>query len=245
MWPGLRRVGNVADIPGIRREASRMSLDTAKNWARYALRSPAAQRDVLQLFERATADGVEATVIAAPELTVRGTGYLARWTGSELIVLGLSAGQQQSLGVRPSALFQQLEPRTSIPEIPAQPWVTVSDITLNAGDGQDCFQPLTGTCRYAVDEGENRFLSRCAVRANFFRPDLPRTITAFSFVDAASLPRQGKLGFRFIPITSAAQPVRIRGTVVVFIQLCTASDWARQQDCQRISNVTATAVEFQ
>ena len=37
-----------------------MSLDTAKDWARYALQSPAAQQDVVRLFERAAADGVEA-----------------------------------------------------------------------------------------------------------------------------------------------------------------------------------------
>lgn len=221
-----------------------MSLDTAITWARYALRSPAAQQDVVRLFERAAADGVEATVIAAPELTVRTKGYLARWTGTELMVLEISAGQQQSLGVRPSALFQQLEPKISIPEIPAKPWVTVSDITLKSGDVQDCYLPLAGSCKYAVDDGEDRLLCQCAFRANYFRPDLPRTITAFSFVDAAPLSRQAELGFRFIPITSSAQPVRIRGTVVVFIQLCTASDWARQRDCQRISNVTATAVEF-
>ncbi len=221
-----------------------MSLQTAMDWARYALRLPAAQQDVVLLFERAATDGVEATVIAGPELTVRTKGYLARWTGRELIVLELSAGQQHSLGVRPSALFQQLEPRISIPEIPAKPWVTVSDITLKSGAVQDCYQALTGNCKYAVDDGEDRLLCKCAFRAAYFRPDLPRTITAFSFVDATPLSRQAELGFRFIPITSSAQPVRIRGTVVVFIQLCTASDWARPRDCQRISNVTATAVEF-
>ena len=221
-----------------------MSLAVAEAWVRSAIRQPAAQQDALRLFEQASSDQVDATLIVAPELTKKRRSYLVRWTGRETVVLELSPHQQNSFGLVPFAMFKQLEARNTMSEIPCQPWVTLSSIRFDTANSYDCSQPLTGRCTYSVDESETKSLWRCALRAEYFRPDMPRPITAFWYIDAPPSPPQGELNFRFTPIRSVMNPVDFSGPLVLFLQLCSAQDWVRQQGLQRISNVTAAVIEI-
>jgi hypothetical protein len=57
-----------------------MSLTLAETWVATAFRGLTSAQDAMRLFERAADEGVEATLIAAPELMNNGKGSLVHWT---------------------------------------------------------------------------------------------------------------------------------------------------------------------
>jgi hypothetical protein len=66
------------------------------------IRPQAAIDDALRLIEDASAQGLDGTLIAGPQLTVNGKCYLVRWDGRELVVLELTPSQQQNWDVKPA-----------------------------------------------------------------------------------------------------------------------------------------------
>ena len=83
-----------------------LSLKLAEIWVNAVFRGLHSAQDAMQLFENAAEQGVEATLMAAPELMNNGKACLVLWTGYELVVLELSPEQQQAFGVEPNMMIQ-------------------------------------------------------------------------------------------------------------------------------------------
>ena len=83
-----------------------MSLKLTETRVNSTFRHPRAAQDAMDLFDKAAIQGVEATLIAAPELTNNGKGCLAHWTGEELVVLELSPSQQLGFGLAAGGLVR-------------------------------------------------------------------------------------------------------------------------------------------
>lgn len=221
-----------------------MSLTIAEAWIQSTIHEPGAQRDAIGLFRRADAKGVDGTLLVAPELTRRGRGYLARWTADELLVLELTRRQLQSLDVKPATLFQQVGGVRTMPEIPCDLWLTLSDIRFDFSGFYDCSEPLTGSCRYAFDTDQPQPLREPALHVEYFRPDLPGVVTCLSYPPGPLSAPCGEVKFHFASILPEVAPASPGDTMILFLQLYMAQDWVNQRECQRVSNAAVVAIDI-
>ena len=86
-----------------------MSIELAVAWACRTLRIQQAADDAAHMFEQAARDDKRATILVSGQLSKDGKGWLARWTGSEVVVAELTQRQQAGLGLKPGAMSQHLE----------------------------------------------------------------------------------------------------------------------------------------
>jgi hypothetical protein len=91
----------------------------------------------------------------------------------------------------------------------------------------------------------DRPIEKGALRAEYFRPDSPRQVMAMSYLDHPVLGQSGKVRFQLPPLISENNPDQLSGSLVLFLQLFRAEDWATQTGCQKISNVAACVVSLQ
>ena len=101
--------------------------------------------------------------------------------------------------------------------------------------------PWSGTCTVEKDDATHQPYSGCAMRAEYFRPDLPRRVTAMWYEDQYLIAKTTKLRFRFPPLFSQHNPQTYRGAMIVFLQLFMAENWSGNSGCHRISNVAQVA----
>ena len=78
---------------------------------------------------------------------------------------------------------------------------------------------MPGTCRFQFDDLPPRAILGGALRAEYFRPDLPYQITAMWYVDEPIREPFGMLRFSFPPLFSTGDAPRLEGTLVVFLQM--------------------------
>ena len=222
-----------------------MSLTLVETWVTGMLRHPRAALDVMNLFDESAAQGVEATLIVAQELTKTGKSYLARWTGEELVVLELSPSQQLGFGVVPGGLSHVMAARHAPPTLPGVRRVTLSGIKIDDANRYDGHRRLAGKAAFEMDDAASAAVFGCALRVQYFRPNMPRQITGFSHTNGPLVPPRGELKFAFDPLFGKDNPDQVQGPMVLFFQLMTARDWTNPLDgCQRISNVAASVVEI-
>lgn len=219
-----------------------MSLLLAKTWIQKSIGSPSARTAALRLLEEAAARQVDATLIVGPGLSANGKCYLVRWDGEELTVLELGAVPQADWNVNSLGLYQKLHPS----ELPlrkalAELRVSLTDVQF-AEPAQDGRVPLVGTCRYRLDNPPHGGIANGALRAQYFRPDLPRQVTALWYVDAFLPASGGSLRFSFSPLFSDKNPDYLHGTLALFLQMFTAENWVTMSGCRKISNVTSAMV---
>lgn len=220
-----------------------MSLTLIQTWVSGTFRLLEAALDVMKFFDEAAAQGVEATLIVARELTNSGKSYLARWTGKEMVVLELSPAQQRGFGVLPNGLYKELGTRNSLTELPAVHQVTLSDVRFDESGRYDGQKSLRGTAAYAMDEPASRAIVRCALRVQYFRPDMRRQVTGYWHSNTPLVAPSGELRFSFDPFFNKHNPNLLRGPIVLFFQLMTAQNWTSLAGCQQISNVAARVIE--
>jgi len=96
-----------------------MSFELAEAWVKRTFPSGKVRHHVLKSFSEAQAEGAAETIVAAPELTKNRKCYVARWTGQELVILELTALQQERFELGPGVLFHQREPCSVREELPA------------------------------------------------------------------------------------------------------------------------------
>ena len=223
-----------------------MSLSLAKTWVNATVRQPAARADALRLLDRAASQSVEGTLIVGPRLSTTGKCFLGRWDGRELVVLELTDAQQQDWSVDPQGLFQQLEP----PALPGTAFSTENLVSLtvaaveNVG-AHDGWTPLAGTCVAEFETAPYQEIRNCALRAEYFRPDLPRQVTSMWYSQQDLNSARVDLHFQFSPLFSKNNPQTCHGTLVVFLQLFTADDWSNTSGCRRISNVADMVITLE
>lgn len=222
-----------------------MSLSLAKTWVEKTIGQPAARADALRLLNQAAVDGVDASLIVGPELSTDGKCYLARWDGLELVVLVLGQEQVDDWSINPKGLFQELHTE-GIPmhDLTTEPLValSISRIDKPAYDG---WTPLTGICQFEIDGPQHRAIENSALRVHYFRPDLPRPVTAMWYAAFPLRAPGGELRFCFPPLFSKHNPHHLFGTLVVFLQMFAAENWVNKSGCRKISNVTAAVVTLQ
>jgi hypothetical protein len=222
-----------------------MSLSLGQTWVRKVIGPRRAREDALRLIEQAAAEKADATLIVGPGLSSNSKCYLARWDGWELAVLELGRVQQEDWNVDPHGLYQELHPaEMPLQEPVAEPLVSLAEARIGAPT-YDGWTPLSGTCRFAMDQSQLSGIRSGAVRVQYFRPDLPRPVTAMWYADTILVAPGGELRFRFPPLFSDKNPHHLRGALVVFLQLFTAENWATKSGCRKISNVTFTLVTLQ
>lgn len=218
-----------------------MSLELPEAWINSAFRIPAAARDAMNVFEKASADGVDATLVVAPALTHHGKCYLAHWTGQELAVVELSPEQQRAFEIKTGTLFQDLERRHEPLELPPLRRVSLKDVQIDGGIRHDVRKPLRGTFAYETQNASDSIVLQCALRVKYFRPWLPSRITGYSYVSLVG--RDGEVTFSFEPLDPARLPESFRGPLVLFLQLVTVRKWTMTDIWQRISNMLVRVIE--
>ena len=220
-----------------------MSLSLARTWVNATVGQPAARADALSLLAEAASQGVHGTLIVGPRLSTTGRCFLARWDGRELVVLELTDAQQRDWSVDPQGLFQQLEP----PALPKGAFCTENLVSLTVTNiegaaDHDGSTPLCGTCIAEFEPAAFHVIHNCALRAEYFRPDLPRQVTSMWYSNQDLSSARVDLHFRFSPLFSRNNPQTCNGSLVVFLQLFTADDWTKKSGCRRISNVADTVI---
>jgi len=210
-----------------------------------SIRFPQAAWDVEDLFNKAEAQGVDATIIAAPELTTNGRGCVARWTGDEMIVLELSPKQLSGFGIQPGMLVREISSPGPGWELPHAYRVSLSDIKIDRADQIDAHSPLTGQCIYEYDDPADEFISASGLQIRYFRPDLNRQVPEYWYpIDSPFVPLKGTFQFSYPPLFSDTDTKSLKGTMVVFFQLLTGRDWHSVKGCRRVSNIAASVVEL-
>lgn len=220
-----------------------MSLSLAKTWVNTTVLQPAARTAALRLLDSAASQGVEGTLIVGPRLSTSGKCFLARWDGRELVVRELTSAQQRDWSVEPLGLFEQLEP----PALPkytfsSEPLVSLTVAHAENQGAHDGWKPLSGTCIAELETVPHQVIRNCALRAEYFRPDLPRQVTSMWYSNHDLNSARVTLHFQFSPLFSKNNPQTFRGTLVVLLQLFTADDWSKNAGCRRISNVADTVI---
>lgn len=223
-----------------------MTSSLAKAWVNSTIRQPAARADALRLIDRAVAEDVAATVIVGPRLTSTGKCLLARWDGRELVVRELTDPEQRDWSVDPHGLFQQLEPR-ALPRtgFTTENLVSLSIVHVDGREHHDGWAPMTGTCIAESEASPYQVIQKCALRAEYSRPDLPRQVTTMWYSNQDLNSARVEMRFRFPPLFSDQNPQTCQGTLLVLLQLFTADDWSRPAGCRRISNVADVVVRLQ
>lgn len=218
-----------------------MSLNLANVWVTAAFRGRPSAEDAMRLFEKADADGVDATLIAAPELMNHGECCLAHWTGRELVVLELTPEQQRAFGIEPQTMIQELAPASVPRELPPVRHINLLDVQFDDHLTHDVRKPLAGIYTFDTNDTARSSVLRCALRVKYFHPRMTCRVTGFShgFLNAS----RGELPFSFDPLSTANQPEPPRGPFVLFFQLVVSQSWTVVNSCQRISNVLARVIE--
>lgn len=213
-----------------------MSIELAVAWASRTLRIQRAADDAAHLFEQAARGDKRATILVSGQLSKDGKGWLARWTGSEVVVAELTQRQQTGLGLKPGVMSQHLERvvDSSAPSL-RHDW-TLADVTFDA-DQVRADQPLAGGCTVGFNGPHYDQLAACALRAEYFQPDFSRQVTGYWHFDEPIRP--GRHAHRF-----SLPPPEVGGLVVVFLQLVTARDWRKLDGLRALSNTTAVVVDI-
>ena len=221
-----------------------MSRKLASEWLCSNIRFLQAALHAEDLFDEAEANGVDATIIAAPELTENGRCCLARWMRDEMMVLHLSPEHQRSLGVQPGSLYRELGPPGPRCALPNANCLSLSRIKIDRADRYDGRSSMSGHCNFEFDDPASKPISSCALQVQYFRPDLPRQVTGYWYPNSPLVPPKGTLHFSYDPLFSETNPGNITGTMVVFLQLLTGRDWTSLKGCQRVSNIAASVIEL-
>ena len=213
-----------------------MSIELAVAWACRTLRIQQAADDAAHMFEQAARDDKRATILVSGQLSKDGKGWLARWTGSDVVVAELTQRQQAGLGLKPGAMSQHLERAVDSSAQSLLHDLTLADVTFDAGRAR-ADQPLVGGCSVSFNSPRFDQLAACALRAEYFQPDFSRQVTGYWHFNEPIWP--GHREHRF-----ALPPSEVSGLVVVFLQIVTARDWQKLDGLRALSNTTAVVVEI-
>ena len=218
-----------------------MSLKLVQTWVNAAFRGPLIAQHAMKLFDKAADDGVDATLIAAPELMNNGKCCLAHWTRHELVVLELTSRQQRAFGIKKGEMIHELalvqEPR----ELPPISRVNLLDVRIDHRLQHNACKPLTGAFTFETIDRVSGPAFRYALRVKYFHPRTKCRITGYSHGHLA--PPRGELPFSFDPLASVGKHEPAKGPFVLFFQLVSAQNWTTMTKCQRISNVAARMIE--
>lgn len=227
-----------------------MSIELVVAWAVRTLRFPQAVQDAVGMFEQAARDGHQATLLVSDQLTKDRKGWLARWTGNEVVVVELPPHHQAGLGLLPGVMCRHVEGRADLSPRPLIQRLTLSDVAVDDAKGVQADRPLVGSCSISFDGPPYEALDRCALRAEYFQPDLSGQVTGYWHLNGPI--RSGRAEHRFsLPplltrITeSRNQPPVVSGSLVLFLQMVTADDWRNLAGLRPVSNTTAALVEIQ
>jgi len=219
-----------------------MTLSLVRKWVESTVRHPNARARALSIVEQAAHQRVDATLVVGRELTRNHRCYLARWDGVELVVLELTQPQQRCWKIAPGGLVVEVgSPSMSGPVEEVESCVSLA---IGAIDPASADWPLTGTFRFEMEGPLHTVIENSALRARYFRPDLPFRVATTCYLRDALRPPGGEMRFRFDPIGEHLQPP-LAGPLAVFLQLLTAEDWAAQRRERKVSNVASALVDLQ
>jgi hypothetical protein len=220
-----------------------MSIDIAIAWAKKTIRSPGAIEDAVGMFQQAARDGEQATLLLSGALTRDRKGWIVRWTGREFVAAELSPASQAGLGMIDGAICRQFEKpvdnECSHARCSMLDKIQIDDACIRSD------APIAGRCTVVVDEASPAPGRNCALRCEFYRPDLRRPVTGYWNIDAPLLPGPQELNFRFSPLESAKNPGAITGTLVLFLQMVSAERWTPPvTGLREISNTAVALIEL-
>lgn len=227
-----------------------MSIELAVAWAVRTLRFPQAVQDAVGMFEQAARDGHQATLLVSDQLTKDRKGWLARWTGSEVVVVELPPRHQAGLGLLPSAMCRHVEGRADLSPRPLIQRLTLSDVVIDDAELVQADRPLIGKCGISFDGASYETLDGCALRVEYFQPEVPRQITGYWHLNGPIGSGRAEHRFSLPPLItqksdSGKQPPVVSGSLVLFLQMVTADDWRNLAGLRPVSNTTAALVELQ
>lgn len=227
-----------------------MSIELAVAWAVRTLRFPQAVQDAVEMFEQAARDGHQATLLVSDQLAKDRKGWLARWTGSEVVVVELPPRHQAGLGLQPGAMCRHAERRADLSPRPLIQRLTLSDVVIDDAELVQADRPLIGSCGISFDGVPYEALDGCALRVEYFQPEVPRQITGYWHLNGPI--RSGRAEYRFsLPAlvtqnpSAGKQPPVVSGSLVLFLQMVSADDWRNLAGLRPLSNTTAALVEIQ
>jgi len=226
-----------------------MSIELAVAWAARTLRFPRAAEDAAGMFELAAREGNRATLLVSDQLTKDRKGWLARWTGNEVVVVELPPHHQAGLGLRPRVMCRHLEGRAELALHPLSRRWTLSDVVIDDVQRVQFDRPILGSCRISGDGARHETLDACALRVEYFQPELQGQVTGYWHVDGPLSPDCREYRFSLPPLDSQQPDSRkrlpvVKGSLVLFLQLVTADDWRNLAGLRAISNTTAVVVEM-
>ena len=127
---------------------------------------------------------------------------------------------------------------------PLSQLLTLSGVTIDGADRIVPDRPIVGRCLVGIDDVSQTHLRNCALRCEFYGPDLKRPVTDYCHLDEA-LRREGhELRFTLPAFESAKNPWKVEGTMVLFLQMVTADDLTPMDGVREISNTAIALVEF-
>jgi hypothetical protein len=164
-----------------------------KVWLESALKFPPALKDALRFFEDSAGVAQEHSILVSSDITKAKHGYIARWTGSELLVLPLSKIQQRDFGLRG---YEMKTVRHQLPAYGAvthKPLVGLSEFQFQLIE-HHAQNALNGTVQLTFDNSTTSPLSTCALGVEYYSPAVQIPLFQYFYPSGRVLP--GKLPFR-------------------------------------------------
>ena len=128
--------------------------------------------------------------------------------------------------------------------LPHAQYLTLSGAEID-GSPLRSDQPIVGRYRVTIDDPTTKSPRNCALRCEFYRPDLRRAVTGYSHLDEPLHPGNHQLEFKLSPLESAKNPGTIKGTLVLFLQMVTAEQWSSPvTELREISNTAVALIEL-
>lgn len=220
-----------------------MSIDVAITWAKRTTRFERAAEDATALFQQAGREGQRATLLLSGKLTHDRKGWISRWTGHEFVAAELSPSAQAGLGMTDGAMCRQLE-KLADQACPHEQCLTLSHIMFDGARIQSD-APIVGRCTVVLEDASKAVGRNCALRCEFYRPDLRRSVSGYWHIDAPLRLGSQELAFQLPPLQSAKNPGAVEGTLVLFLQMVSAERWSPVTGLREISNTAVALVDLQ
>lgn len=212
-----------------------------KVWLESALKFPPALKDALRFFEDSAGVAQEHSILVSSDITKAKHGYLARWTGSELLVLPLNKIQQRDFGLQGYKMKTERHHLPFYGAVPHQPMVGLSEFQFTAAEHQPQ-NPLTGTVQLTFDDASTPPLSTSALRMEYYSPVLQHSL--FQHIYPPGSVQPGKLAFRFPPLAQTLPNPYPWTTVAVYCRLLVAENYQTYAGAQSIGNLVGGLVKL-
>jgi hypothetical protein len=212
-------------------------------WVQNAIEHEPAVVDAIEYFDKAELQPYETSLLVASGLTRSGQGYIARWTGRELVILPLTQDEQANFGLSDFDMRTIMHHLPVTGEIPLMQSIGLSDLQINQAEKHDPKSYLTGTVRYSFDDENAVPLQACALRIEYCSTEIALPVYQFWYPSGALIPPEGEFNFSFNPIPGP-HPTNPTAAIAVFLRLLVADNFHNLDGSKCISNLTGAIIQL-